>query len=199
MCSNFFDIRTFGAVMTTGINSGQVRGPVQLKIARSIEPILPAELSITRIAATNESESGSKSDNRTMGRKHIVPYGLYRMHGYISAPLADTARGGTGFSEADLDLLWEALTNMFENDRSAARGEMVVRGLVVFRHDSPYGNAMAHEIFERVTVKRIFEDEEYEPGDPRTHSLPPARSFSDYRVHLDWDSPPQGVTMIRKI
>jgi CRISPR-associated protein Csd2 len=129
MCSNFFDVRTFGAVMTTGVNAGQVRGPVQLAFASSIEPVLPVEISITRMAVTTEKEAEAQSgDNRTMGRKHIVPYGLYRMHGFVSAKLAER----TGFSEDDLALLWRALTNLFEHDRSAARGEMAARKLIVF-------------------------------------------------------------------
>ena len=199
MCRNFFDIRAFGAVMTTGINCGQVRGPVQFSFARSIQSILPLEISITRMAVTTESDAASKRYNPARGRKHIVPYGLYRTHGYISAPLADDARAGTGFSEDDLELLWEALENMFEHDRSAARGEMVARGLKVFRHESPLGNAKAHELFERVTVRRSFQGEEYGLDDPRAHNLPPARAFSDYHVCVDWNKPPQGVELIERI
>jgi CRISPR-associated protein Csd2 len=137
MCRNYFDIRTLGAVMTTEVNRGQVRGPVQLAFARSLELIVPLEISITRMAVTNERDLEKE---RTMGRKHIVPYGLYRAHGYVSAKLAEK----TGFSDTDLDLLWEALANMFEHDHSAARGEMAGRKLVVFRHESALGNAPAH-------------------------------------------------------
>ena len=149
MCANFFDVRTFGAVMSTGVNCGQVRGPVQLTFAQSVEPIQPVEISITRMAATNEKEkaerqagddSNERTENRTMGRKHIVPYGLYRAHGFISANLA----AQTGFSEADLALLYEALESMFEHDRSAARGEMAMRKLILFKHGSVLGKAPAH-------------------------------------------------------
>ena len=133
MCANFFDIRTFGAVMTTGVNAGQVRGPIQMAFATSIDPVVPLEISITRMAVTTEKEAEAQSgDNRTMGRKHIIPYGLYRAHGFISAKLAER----TGFSNEDLDLFWRALINMFEHDRSAARGEMAARKLIVFEHES---------------------------------------------------------------
>jgi CRISPR-associated protein Csd2 len=148
MCDNFFDVRTFGAVMSTGINCGQVRGPVQLSFARSIEPIVPLEISIIRMAATTEKEKAEREkgegderrENRTMGRKHIVPYGLYRAHGFVSAKLAER----TGFSAEDLAFLWDALANMFEHDHSAARGEMAVRGLITCKHASALGNAHAH-------------------------------------------------------
>src|SRR4051794_11789665 len=153
MCDNFYDVRTFGAVMSTGINAGQVRGPVQMNFARSVEPVLPLEISITRMAATNEAErkqrdEGSnleekRGDARTMGRKHVIPYGLYRAYGYISAPLASHPVKGTGFSDEDLALLFEALGNMFEHDRSAARGAMTTRKLVVFRHAGAMGSAHA--------------------------------------------------------
>ncbi len=176
MCKNFFDVRTFGAVMTTELNAGQVRGPVQLAFATSIDPIVPLEISITRMAVTNERDLEKE---RTMGRKHIVPYGLYRAHGFISAKLAER----TEFSEEDLELLWEALENMFEHDRSAARGEMVARKLFVFEHDSDIGNAPAHKLFETVKVERVNGD-----GDT------PARAFSDYRVTFDKSSLPSGVT-----
>ena len=166
MCANFYDVRTFGAVMsTTGANCGQVRGPVQFTFARSVEPVLPLEVAITRVAATTQADAESKGDIRTMGRKHIVPYGLYRMHGYVSAPLAAHVGGGTGFSEADLELLWTALEEMFEHDRSAARGEMTARRLVVFRHGSLLGNAPAHRLFERVRVRRAVDGESFEHGD----------------------------------
>jgi len=199
MCKNFYDIRTFGAVMTTGVNCGQVRGPVQFAFARSVEPILPLEISITRMAATTEKEAESKGDIRTMGRKHIVPYGLYRTHGYVSAKLADDSRKGTGFSEDDLNLLWTALIQMFEHDRSAARGEMAARRLIVFKHESALGNTPAHKLFDRVTVTRLFEGEEYDLGERRSHNLPPARSYGDYVVHVNRSNLPGGVELIDKI
>ena len=151
MCGNFFDIRTFGAVMSTEVNAGQVRGPVQFTFAESIDPIVPMEISITRSSVTNEKDA--LQNERTMGRKHIVPYGLYRAHGFVSGRLANDAKKGTGFSEADLSLVWEALANMFDHDRAAARGEMTARGLIVFKHDSDLGNAPAHKLLERVTVR----------------------------------------------
>jgi CRISPR-associated protein Csd2 len=172
MCKNFFDVRTFGAVMTTDVNSGQVRGPVQLAFAKSEDPIIPLEVSITRMAVTTEKEAEAQSgDNRTMGRKYIVPYGLYRVHGFVSAHLAQKT---TGFSDDDLNKLWQALENMFEHDRSAARGEMVARHLVVFKHATALGNAPAHKLFERVTVERA----QGEAGSP-------AQAFADYSVKLD--------------
>ncbi len=177
MCKNFFDVRTFGAVMTTEVNTGQVRGPVQIAFASSIDPVVPMEVSITRVAVTNERDMEKE---RTMGRKYIVPYGLYRVHGFISAKLAER----TGFSEDDLALLWRALTNLFEHDRSAARGEMAARKLIVFKHDHPMGNAPAHHLFEKVRVGRT-------DGQADT----PARSFADYHVSIDRDSMPAGVTL----
>lgn len=181
MCANFFDVRTFGAVMTTGINAGQVRGPVQLAFATSVEPVLPLEISITRMAVTTEKEAEAQSgDNRTMGRKHILPYGLYRAHGFVSAKLAER----TGFSDDDLQLLWNALINMFEHDRSAARGEMAARKLVVFEHENAMGNAPAHVLFDAVKVKRA------EGSADR-----PARSFADYRVSVDAEAMPKGVSV----
>jgi CRISPR-associated protein Csd2 len=178
MCANFFDVRTFGAVMSTGVNAGQVRGPVQLGFATSVEPVLPLEISITRMAVTTEREAEEQSgDNRTMGRKHILPYGLYRAHGFISAKLAER----TGFSEDDLKLLWQALINMFEHDHSAARGEMAARKLIVFEHESAMGNAPAHKLFETVKVERV-------DGEER-----PARRFDDYRVTVDANAVPSGV------
>lgn len=181
MCANFFDVRAFGAVMTTGVNCGQVRGPIQLAFASSIDPVVPMEVSITRMAVTTQKEADEQSgDNRTMGRKHIVPYGLYRAHGFISAKLAER----TGFSEADLELLWRALINMFEHDRSAARGEMAARRLIVFKHEHPMGNAPAHLLFDSVKVERI-------QGEADT----PARSFGDYRVSVDAERLPQGVSV----
>ena len=180
MCGNFFDVRTFGAVMTTGVNAGQVRGPVQLGFASSVEPVLPLEVSITRMAVTTEKEAEAQSgDNRTMGRKHILPYGLYRAHGFVSAKLAER----TGFSDVDLDLLWRALINMFEHDRSAARGEMAARKLIVFEHASAMGDAPAHVLFDTVAVERI---------DARDDG--PARSFADYRVSVNVEALPKGVT-----
>lgn len=181
MCRNFYDVRTFGAVMTTEVNAGQVRGPVQMAFAPSIDPIVPLEVSITRMAVTNERDLEKE---RTMGRKHIVPYGLYRAHGYVSAKLAEK----TGFSEEDLELLWQALINMFEHDRSASRGEMAARKLIVFKHESPMGNAPAHKLFEAVKVERIS-------GDSDT----PARSFEDYRVIVDAESLPAGVSVEEKL
>lgn len=181
MCANFFDVRTFGAVMTTGINAGQVRGPVQLAFATSVEPVLPLEISITRMAVTTEKEAEAQSgDNRTMGRKHILPYGLYRAHGFISAKLAER----TGFSDDDLQLLWNALINMFEHDRSAARGEMAARKLIVFEHDNAMGNAPAHALFDAVKVQRAEGTEDR-----------PARSFADYRVRVDAEAMPKGVSV----
>ncbi len=189
MCDNFFDIRTFGAVMTTEINAGQVRGPVQISFARSEEPILPLEISITRSSVTNEKD---RDKERTMGRKHIVPYGLYHAHGFINAKLAEK----TGFSESDLDTLWTALRNMFDLDRSAARGEMAARRLIAFKHDSALGNAQAHKLFDRVTVSRVSGGDTIPVGDPRTHNLPPARAFSDYRIELDDRDLPDGITIV---
>ncbi|OAQ15417.1 CRISPR-associated protein Csh2 [Bibersteinia trehalosi Y31] len=166
MCKNFFDIRTFGAVMTTEVNSGQVRGPVQLAFAQSIDPIIPLEVSITRMAVTNEKDLEKE---RTMGRKYIVPYALYRVHGFISAKLAEK----TGFSDEDIQKLWQALQLMFEHDRSAARGEMAARKLVVFKHDSELGNQPAHKLFDSVKVERIN-------GEKDT----PAKGYDDYRISV---------------
>ncbi|NWO04593.1 MAG: type I-C CRISPR-associated protein Cas7/Csd2 [Alteromonadaceae bacterium] len=181
MCANFFDVRTFGAVMTTEVNSGQVRGPVQMAFASSIDPVVPMEVSITRMAVTNERDLEKE---RTMGRKHIVPYGLYRAHGYISAKLAER----TGFSDEDLELLWRSLINMFEHDRSASRGEMSARKLIIFKHDHPMGNAPAHLLFDSVKVERAEGDEDS-----------PARNYSDYRVTVDTDSLPKGVSVEQKL
>lgn len=171
MCANFYDVRTFGAVMTTAVNSGQVRGPVQLAFAKSEDPIIPLEITITRMAVTTEKEAEEQQgDNRTMGRKHIVPYGLYRTHGFISAKLAEK----TGFSNNDVEKLWQALQMMFEHDHSAARGEMVARKLVVFKHNDALGNMPSHKLFERVTINRI-------KGEEGT----PASSFDDYEIKID--------------
>ena len=200
MCANFYDVRTFGAVMsTTGANCGQVRGPVQLTFARSVEPVLPLEVAITRMAATTQADAESKGAVRTMGRKHIVPYGLYRAHGFISAPLAADAGKGTGFSETDLDLLWTALERMFDHDRSAARGEMAPRRLVVFRHESPLGNAPAHSLFERVSVRRVAGGEVVDLRSPGARELPPARAWADYAVHVDTGDLPSGVGVVDRI
>lgn len=180
MCQNFFDVRTFGAVMSTGVNCGQVRGPVQLTFARSVDPVIAQEHSITRMAVTDEAAALKQDgDNRTMGRKHTVPYGLYAAHGFVSSFLAKQ----TGFSEDDLELLWQALAQMFEHDRSAARGEMATRGLYVFKHDSELGNAPAHVLFERVKAERKVD-------------VP--RSFSDYEVTVSEAALPAGVSLLRK-
>ena len=182
MCEHYYDIRTFGAVMTTfvkgALNCGQVRGPVQLSFARSVDTIIPQEVTITRVAITTEADAEKKGTE--MGRKYIVPYALYRAEGYISANLA---RKTTGFSEDDLRLLWEAILNMFENDHSAARGKMAVRELIVFKHSSELGNAPAYKLFDAVTVQR---------RDPTT----PARSYRDYTVTVS-DALPEGVTCER--
>jgi CRISPR-associated protein Csd2 len=184
MCANFFDVRTFGAVMGLGVNCGQVRGPVQLNFARSIDAIVPMEVSITRMAVATEKEAEQQSgDNRTMGRKHIVPYALYRAEGYVSANLA----AQTGFSEDDLKLLWEALVNMFDHDHSAARGKMNARKLIVFKHDSALGNAPAHKLFDLVTVNRA------------TEVTKPPRAFSDYEVVLNRTDVPAGVAVEERI
>lgn len=182
MCRNFYDIRTFGAVMTTfvkgALNCGQVRGPVQLSFARSVDPILPQEVTITRVAITTEADAEKKGTE--MGRKYIVPYGLYRAEGYVSANLA---RKTTGFSEEDLELLWQAILNMFENDHSAARGKMAVRELIVFRHDSELGNAPAYKLFDAVQVTR-------------KEGVAVPRSYGDYTTTVA-DTLPAGVTCLR--
>jgi len=184
MCANFFDVRTFGAVMSTGVNCGQVRGPVQFNFARSIDPIIPLEVSITRMAVATEKEAEAQGgDNRTMGRKHIVPYALYRAEGYISAFLAEQ----TGFSVADLELLWQALINMLEHDHSAARGKMNARGLKVFKHASELGNAPAHKLFELIRVERSNDEKR------------PARDFSDYKVIIRKADVPKGVELIEML
>jgi CRISPR-associated protein Csd2 len=204
MCRNFFDVRTFGAVMSTSVNCGQVRGPVQIAFAQSIEPIVPQEISITRMAATNEAEkkqkaegddSPDRTENRTMGRKHIVPYALYRTHGFISAKLAER----TGFGEADLDLLFTALSGMFEHDHSAARVEMASRKLIVFRHDNALGKAPAHALFERVRVGRNIDGEFRNVEDRGIGNQPPARKFSDYIVEIDRANLPDGVEIIERL
>lgn len=182
MCENYFDIRTFGAVMTTfvkgALNCGQVRGPVQLSFARSVDPIVPQEVTITRISITKESDAQNK--NTEMGRKYVVPYGLYRAEGFVSANLA---RRVTGFSEEDLQMLWQAILNMFENDHSAARGKMAVRELIIFKHASELGNAASYKLFDAVTVKKV-------------DGVAVPRKFSDYTVTVSEDLP-EGVTCER--
>lgn len=183
MCANFFDVRTFGAVMSTGDNCGQVRGPVQINFSRSVDPIIQQEVTITRQAVTRTEDLEKE---RTMGRKHIVPYGLYRAEGYVSAKLANEDRKGTGFSEDDLELLWNALINMFEHDHSAARGKMATRKLIVFKHDSDLGNAPSHLLFDRVTVAK-------------SETANPPRKFGDYNVKIDKENLPAGVQIIEKL
>lgn len=183
MCANFYDVRTFGAVMTTEVNAGQVRGPVQLSFAESLDPVIPQEITITRSSVTNERDADKE---RTMGRKYIVPYGLYRAHGYVSANLAGDAGKGTGFSQEDLDLLFEALINMFDHDRSAARGEMSARKLIVFEHASALGNAPAQALFPLVAVKLRAD-------------VKVPRDFSDYEVTIDREHLPAGVTIVEKL
>lgn len=188
MCQKYYDIRAFGAVLSTGNNAGQVRGPIQLTFARSIDPIFPHEHTITRMAATDakeqkaNEEADDKGGNRTMGRKATVPYGLYKMYGFVTPHFAED----TGFTEDDLNLFWKALKNMFDLDHSAARGLMSLQKLIIFKHDSPLGNASAHKLFERVTVAR------------REGLTGPARDFSDYIVQIDRDGL-QGVQVIDDI
>jgi CRISPR-associated protein Csd2 len=177
MCDNFYDIRTFGAVMTLKYNCGQVRGPVQINFARSIEPIVTNELTITSCTYANADEKSSK-----MGRKHIVPYALYKTEGYVSANIA----AKTGFTEGDLELLWEAIINMFEHDHAAARGKMAVRKLLIFKHDSELGNVQAHKLFDLIKVNKIEGNK-------------PARAYSDYVVEINKEGVPSGVTLIEKL
>lgn len=180
MCENFYDVRTFGAVMSTGTNCGQVRGPVQLAFAKSQDPVVPREITVTRMAVTTEKEAETqKGDNRTMGHKFIIPYALYRVHGFISAHLAERS----GFSEADLALFWQALQNMFEHDRSASRGEMTARKLTVFKHADKLGNAPAHALFDRITI------------DYASDGQTPPRKFTDYQVSVNTANFPEGVEM----
>ncbi|MFW6163930.1 MAG: type I-C CRISPR-associated protein Cas7/Csd2, partial [Planctomycetota bacterium] len=183
MCQNFFDVRAFGAVMSLDINCGQVRGPVQFAFARSIDPIAALEEAITRKAVATQREADDQIKKHgqitgTMGRKEIIPYALYEAHGFISPYLA----ADTGFTTADLDLLWQALKMMFEHDRSATRGEMAARKLIVFEHESMLGNAPAHALFRRLTVLR--------KDDSR-----PARAFDDYKIALDTSDMPDGITV----
>lgn len=180
MCEHFYDIRAFGAVMTTKVNAGQVRGPVQMGFARSIDPIIQHEVTITRVAVTSEEDA--KKKDREMGRKHIVPYALYRLEGFVSASLAEK----TGFSSDDLELFWEALENMFDHDRSAARGKMASRRLVIFEHESKLGNAPAHKLFDTVTVNRVDLNR-------------PPRAFSDYRISVNRDTVPAGVRVVERL
>ena len=183
MCRNFYDIRTFGAVLSTGENAGQVRGPIQFTFARSISPIVTAEHSITRMAVATEDEAKKQSgDNRTMGRKFTVPYGLYKANGFISAHLA----AQTGFNDEDLNLFWDSLKNMFDHDHSAARGMMNARKLIVFKHSTALGNASAHSLFGLVKVQ-LKDDQR------------PPRSFDDYIVTIDKDKLPEGVEVLDMI
>jgi CRISPR-associated protein Csd2 len=183
MCQNFYDVRTFGAVMSLGVNAGQVRGPVQMTFARSVEPVVALEHSITRMAVATEAEAEKQGgDNRTMGRKHTVPYGLYMAHGFVSSFLARQ----TTFDTDDLELLLQALEHMFEHDRSAARGEMATRGLYVFKHASELGNAHAHSLFDRITVKR-------------KEGVDVPRSFNHFDVQIDEANMPQGIELIRRV
>jgi CRISPR-associated protein Csd2 len=184
MCANFYDVRTFGAVMSLGINCGQVRGPVQINFGQSIDPVVPREITITRMAVATEREAESQQgDNRTMGKKNIVPYGLYRAEGYISAHLANQ----TGFSEEDLELFWEALTNMFEHDHSAARGKMAARKLFVFKHGTALGNAPAHTLFDLIEVKG------------KSGNDAPPRGFADYQIVVHKDRQPANVELIEML
>ncbi|NTX11068.1 type I-C CRISPR-associated protein Cas7/Csd2 [Myxococcus sp. CA056] len=180
MCKTFFDVRTFGAVMSTGANAGQVRGPVQLTFARSVSPIVSQEHSITRMAVATEAEAEKQGgDNRTMGRKNTVPYGLYRAHGFISPHLARQ----TGFNSTDLELLFKSFANMFELDRSAARGLMAMRKVIVFKHGSELGNAPAHALFDRVRIAPVQPEK-------------PARAFTDYTVTVDTAKLPEGIEVM---
>jgi len=181
MCNNFYDIRTFGAVMSTEVNCGQVRGPVQMAFARSLDPISSQDVTITRVAVTKEEKGKKEGKDQEMGRKHIVPYAVYRAEGYISASLAQK----TGFSEEDLALFWDALMNMFENDHSAARGKMSSRKLIIFEHNSLLGNAPAHKLFEMITTKRV-------------DGTRPPRAFSDYIINVNYAAKPEGITIIER-
>lgn len=184
MCATFFDVRTFGAVMTTfvkgALNCGQVRGPVQLTFARSVDPIIPQEVTITRVAITTEADAEKKGTE--MGRKYVVPYALYRGEGYVSANLA---RKSTGFSDEDLQLLWDAIVNMFEHDHSAARGKMAVRALVVFKHESELGNAPSYKLFDAVSTSK-------------REGVEAPRSIADYEpIAVDENAIPEGIEVLR--
>jgi CRISPR-associated protein Csd2 len=181
MCKRFFDVRAFGAVMSTGPNAGQVRGPIQLTFSRSVDSILTQEHAITRMAVATADEAEKQGgDNRTMGRKNTIPYGLYVGHGFVSAKLAQQ----TGFTDEDLTLTWQALQQMFEHDRSAARGMMALRKLIVFKHASELGNAPAHALFDLVQIKR-------------KDLAKPARAFADYDVAVG--TPPDGVEAMQLV
>ena len=180
MCENFYDIRAFGAVMTTKVNCGQVRGPVQINFARSVDPVVPQEMTITRVAVTSAADAENKTHE--MGRKHILPYALYRVEGYVSASLAEKV---TGFDEKDLDLLWEALINLFEHDHSAARGKMATRKLFVFKHASVLGCTPSHLLFDRIAVQKV--------------SVGPARSFADYKIEVNKAGLPESVELLEKL
>ena len=183
MCHKYIDVRTFGAVMSTGANAGQVRGPVQLTFGRSIDPVVASEHSITRMAVATEKEAEKQSgDNRTMGRKFTIPYGLYKAHGFISPHLADQ----TGFGEEDLKIFWESVINMFEHDHSAARGMMNVRELIVFKHSTALGNAPSHKLFEVIRIENLDQTK-------------PPREYSDYSVSVEESAIPAGVEMIRMV
>ena len=185
MCHNFYDVRTFGAVMTTGVNCGQVRGPAQFAFARSVDPVVSLEHAVTRCAVTTEKEAEKQSgDNRTMGRKFTLPYALYRAHGFINPYLAQQ----TGFGEKDLELFWKSLEQMFEYDRSAARGQMAARRLIVFRHESALGNAAAHKLFSRVSTPGLLTDDRREPP----------RRYEDYEpsIGVDREGLPEGITIV---
>jgi CRISPR-associated protein Csd2 len=184
MCQDFYDIRSFGAVLSlkSAPNCGQVRGPVQMTFGRSVDPVVTLEHSITRMAVATEAEAEKQQgDNRTMGRKNTIPYGIYVAHGFVSAHLA----AQTGFCDEDITFFWESLCNMFEHDRSAARGLMSTRQLIIFKHDSALGNAPAHSLFERVTVKRVDESK-------------PAREFKDYKVEINEADLPSGISIIKR-
>ncbi len=207
MCDNFFDIRAFGGVLSTAVNAGQVRGPVQISFARSVEPVLPQEIAITRMAITKGIEKREKRGEldteklayrHTMGRKHIIPYGLYRAHGYISAPFSSHPIKGTGFSESDLDLLLQSLSGMFDCDRSAAHCEMTTRKLVVFRHKSALGNAPAHELFSRIRVARVSGDKSVPIPVDDGQDYPPARRYEDYAIAVDLASLPPGLEVMER-
>ncbi|MBG9804875.1 type I-C CRISPR-associated protein Cas7/Csd2 [Brevibacillus laterosporus] len=178
MCDNFYDVRTFGAVMSSSVNCGQIRGPVQFTFSRSVEPIFIKDITITRQSVTKEGEE----KQRTLGKKYIIPYALYRMNGFISAHFAEKSN----FTEGDLNLLWEAIVHMFEHDRSASRGEMVVRKLIIFEHDSKLGRAPAHQLFNRIAIKKVQEKDQ------------PARSYQDYMIEIDSTNLPYGVSIIEK-
>lgn len=182
MCANFFDVRTFGAVMSTGDNCGQVRGPIQINFSRSIDPIVQQEVTITRQTVTKIEDAEKE---RTMGRKHVVPYALYKVEGYVSAKLANDESKGTGFSEDDLNLFWDALVNMFEHDHSAARGKMASRRLFVFKHKDELGNAPSHKLFDMVKVEK-------------KDGVVIPRKFGDYTVKVDGNAP-EGVELIEKL